>query len=90
MLKKKEAGLAVFSSHWKKKKFDDGMTGEEILAVLRELKIEHGKFWEKLGVNTCIVDKETQKVLHYHCDIETALKCCLENREKSLEEWGLI
>lgn len=87
MQKKREASIAVLSSHWKKKQFEDGMTGEEILAVLRELKINHGKFWEKLGINTCAVDKKTEKVLHYHCDIETALICCMENREKSLAEW---
>ncbi|MEI7751734.1 MAG: hypothetical protein WCJ71_06550 [Candidatus Omnitrophota bacterium] len=87
MQKKRDAGIAVLSSHWKKKQFEDGMTGEEILAVLRKLKINPSKFWKKLGINTCIVDKETKKVLHYHCDIETALICCIENREKHLGEW---
>lgn len=87
MLKKKEAALAVLSKQWKKRRFDDGMTGEEILAVLRKLGIDPAKFWKKLGINTCAVDKKTKKVLHYHCDIETALKCCIENRKKSLGEW---
>ncbi len=87
MQKKRETCSAVLSKHWKKKQFDGGMTGEEILVVLRELKINPGKFWEKLGVNTCIVEKETQKVLHYHCDIETALICCIENREQQFGEW---
>lgn len=85
MQKKRETGIAVLSSRWKKRQFDDGMTGEEILAVLRKLKINPAKFWTKLGINTCIVDKKTKKVLHCHCDIETALKCCIENREKILE-----
>ncbi|MFH0984438.1 MAG: hypothetical protein V1882_02760 [Candidatus Omnitrophota bacterium] len=87
MQKEKEAALAVLSRHWKKRQFDDGMTGEEILGVLQKLGVNPGKFWEKLGINTCAVDKKTKKVLHYHCDIETALKCCIENREKSLAEW---
>lgn len=87
MRKKKEAGLATLSKHWKKRQFDDGMTGEEILAVLRALKINPAKFWKKLGINTYAVDKETKKVLHHHCDIETALICCIENREKHFGEW---
>ncbi len=87
MQKKRDPGLAVLSRHWKKRQFDDGMTGEEILAVLRKLKINPREFLEKLGINTCVVDKKTKKVLHYHCDIETALICCIENREKYPGEW---
>ena len=87
MRKNSEKALAVLSRHWKKRRFDDGMTGEEILAVLRKLKVNPGKFWKKLGINTCVVDKKTKKILHYHCDIETTLKCCIENREKFLGEW---
>lgn len=87
MQKKREAGIAVLSSHWKKKQLEDGMTSEEILAVLQNLKINPAKFWKKLGINTCAVDKKTKKVLHYHCDIETTLICCIENREKHVGEW---
>ena len=62
-----------------------GYTKQEILSILRSLKISHKKFWSKFGVNTCaLVDNV---ILYYHCDILSTIYCCLENRDKTEMEW---
>jgi hypothetical protein len=64
-----------------------GYTKAEVLAILRKYKIKEEVFWEKFGINTCAVHPETKETLMYGCDIETAIICCLENRDKYWWEW---
>ncbi len=62
-----------------------GFVGSEILALLKEYNINNKDFFNKLGPNTVgVIDTE---VVTYHCDILKGLRCVLENREQTLEEW---
>ena len=64
-----------------------GFTVVEVGLMLTEHfpTINHKQFWEKFGVNTCmIVDGLTR---YYHCDVDLAVRLCLENREKKAHEW---
>ena len=64
-----------------------GFTAVEVGLLLTEHfpTIKQKKFWEKFGVNTCMtVDGLTR---YYHCDVELAIRLCLENREMKAHEW---
>ncbi len=66
-------------------KYKEGFMESEVNSLLEKYGLDSKKFYEKLGVNTCIeIDGE---ILTYHCDIETALFCLIENRDKTIWEW---
>jgi len=69
-----------------KSKHKMGYTKQEVLDIIRPLKIHHNTFWKKFGVNTCTLSK-TGETLYYGCDIKTAIRCCLEKRDKYFYEW---
>jgi hypothetical protein len=62
-----------------------GFMGSEINEILEKFDIDKEKFYTALGVNTCMIIEG--EILNYHCDIELALRCVIENREKRLDEW---
>lgn len=64
-----------------------GYTKQEVLDIIRPLKIHHKTFWKKFGINTGALDSKTNEILYYGCDIVTAIRCCLENRNKTFLEW---
>lgn len=65
--------------------YDKGFTGIELNQLLEKYSIDIDSFYEKLGVNTvAIIDG---KIVTYHCDIIKGIRCVLENREQTLEEW---
>jgi len=70
-----------------KSKHKYGYTRKEILDIIRPLKIHHQTFWKKFGVNTCAIHPETKESLMYGCDIELAIRCCLQKRDKTVWEW---
>lgn len=62
-----------------------GFIGTETNEILEKFGIDKDKFYTALGVNTCmIIDGD---VINYHCDIELALRCVIEDRDKTLDEW---
>lgn len=66
-------------------KHKEGFTYNEQLDIISYMGCDKETYLDKLGINTCIViDGET---ITYHCDILTALRCTLENRDKYLYEW---
>jgi hypothetical protein len=66
-------------------KYEYGFTTSEIIELLTEYDINSEKFYTSLGVNTCmIIDGQS---ITYHCDIEKALFCVVENREQNFLEW---
>lgn len=70
-----------------KTKNKEGFTNKEIRKLVAENfpNVTKEQFYEKLGVNTCmVIDGE---VVTYHCDVETALICLVEGREKNIFEW---
>jgi hypothetical protein len=66
-------------------KYEDGFMGSETNEILEKYQIDKEKFYTAMGINTCMV-KEGQ-ILNYHCDVKLALRCVIENRGKTLEEW---
>jgi hypothetical protein len=62
-----------------------GFLATETNDILEKFGIDKDNFYTALGVNTCmIIEGQT---LNYHDDIELALRCVIENREKTLDEW---
>jgi hypothetical protein len=62
-----------------------GFIGKEIMEILEKYEIDNEKFFDALGVNTCmVIGGET---ITYHCDILKGLRCVIENREQTFEEW---
>ena len=65
-----------------------GYSKEEITEMLKELGIPGQKFWEKFGVNTmAMCPHDTARTLYYRVDVKTAIRCCVENRNKRMYEW---
>jgi len=69
-----------------KSKHKLGYTEREVLDIIRSLGINHKTFWKKFGINTCAVSK-TGETLMYGRDIEVAIRCCVEGRDKTVWEW---
>lgn len=66
-------------------KYEYGFTSEEIKNLLKEYDLNPESFYNALGINTCmIIDGQT---ITYHCDIEKALFCVVENRNQNIWEW---
>lgn len=62
-----------------------GFTGGEIIELMIKYNIDLNVFLDKLGVNTVsVIGGES---ITYHHDIIKGLRCVIENREQTLEEW---
>ena len=66
-------------------KYEYGFTASEINTLLTEYDLDEDLFYQKLGVNTCMVIEG--QTITYHCDIEKALFCLVENRDENFLEW---
>jgi hypothetical protein len=66
-------------------KYPEGFLSSETNSILTLHNIDADEFYKILGVNTCMV-KDNQ-ILNYHCDIELALRCIIEKRDKTSIEW---
>jgi len=66
-------------------KYEYGFTASEINTLLTEYDLNEDLFYQKLGVNTCMVIEG--QTITYHCDIEKALFCLVENRDQNFLEW---
>lgn len=68
-----------------KTKHKEGYTTEEIAELIRLLDLDGNMFYDKLGINTVMeIDNET---ITYHCDVDLAVKCCLENKDRTTFEF---
>lgn len=65
----------------------DCYTKKQILSVLKSLKIHHMTFWKKFGINTCISHPVSGETLFFQRDVIITIRCCLENRNMTLDEW---
>lgn len=64
-----------------------GYTSEELAKILDDNpNIKEDKFWNALRGVTCMMNSEG-KALIYHCDVELAVTCGLENRDMTSDEW---
>jgi len=66
-------------------KHNEGFTGSEIKDILLKYNIDSETFYVKLGVNTCM--NIGGEFITYHCDVIKGLRCVIEDREQTLEEW---
>ena len=66
-------------------KYQHGFTPSEIKKLLSDYEINEDSFYEYLGTNTCMIIEG--QVITYHCDVEKALICVLENRGQNIWEW---
>lgn len=67
-------------------KYERGFTSTELNELLVQYGINITEFFYRLGIgHTCmVIDGNT---IRYHCDIITALRCVIENRDMTLDEW---
>ncbi len=69
-----------------KTKYKEGFIQSEIETLLKDYpKINIEKFNNALMGNTCMLIND--EIITYHCDIEKALLCGIENRELRSWEW---
>lgn len=69
-----------------KTKYKEGFVKSEIEELLKDYPdVNKEKFDDALAGITCMVKDEN--IVIYHCDIETALKCGVENRDIGSHEW---
>ena len=66
--------------------YKEGFIKSEVDSLLKDYPdINMDKFYNALRGNTCMI--RDGKVIMYHCDIENALKCGIENRDLYYWEW---
>jgi len=64
----------------------EGFTGDEINKLLHDFpELDRKMFDDAMIGNTCMVIDG--KAVMYHCDILTAIKCGLEHRDRTFQEW---
>jgi len=76
-----------FNEAWNERRFNYGMTKEEINNLLKKLHAKRNTFWGKFIGNTCVIDEPTGEILHYACDIEFILAQIFKYRAVSPQEW---
>lgn len=68
-----------------KTKNKEGFTKEEMDTLLKEFpNINMDRFYDALSTTCMVIDGE---IITYHCDVEMALRCGLENRNLRSWEW---
>lgn len=84
-LKKEDLEQLVYS--WPTK-YKEGFLAEEEKELLSKFKSEQLNMnkWDSAMIgNTCMMKPEG--IITYHCDVLTALKCALEDRDMYWYEW---
>lgn len=72
--------------HNYKTKYKEGFTQTEIKELLKDYPdINMDKFNSALFGDTCML--KGKEIIRYHCDIEKALLCGIENRDPYSWEW---
>lgn len=64
---------------------DLGYTREEVIKIINSYNISEELFWDKFGVNTMC--SENGITYYFECDVDLAIRLCLENREMRSYEW---
>lgn len=69
-----------------KTKHKEGFIQREIEALLKDYpEINIKQFNNAFMGNTCIVIDD--EIINYHCDVEMAIRCGVENRNPKTWEW---
>ena len=64
---------------------EHGYTWEDQKKLLKRFPFKEKEYWDRLGVNTAIIDKG--KAVTFHADVLRTLILLQEDREARLEEW---
>lgn len=69
-----------------KTKYEEGFVQSEVDDLLKNYpNIHMDRFHDALNGNTCMV--KDGEIIMYHCDIEKALRCGVENRSLQASEF---
>lgn len=69
-----------------KTKYKEGFINDEMQDILKQFPdINMEKFNNAMQGNTCIA-KGNQTII-FHCDVEKAIRCGVENRDLKIWEW---
>jgi len=66
----------------------EGFVNEEqqiLIAMFPKMNMD--KYWDAQSHITCMMEEKTGQFIIYHCDVLTALRCGLENRDMHAHEW---
>jgi hypothetical protein len=66
-------------------KHKEGFTDSELLKIIYDLHLGKGRFFDKLGVNTCMVIEE--EIVLYHEDVLRTIRLIWERRDMYHYEW---
>jgi hypothetical protein len=58
---------------------------KELLKLYPEANMD--KYDDAMMGNTCMRNEKTGDLIIYHCDVLTALRCAVENRDMYVHEW---
>ena len=64
-----------------------GYFGETAEKWAKMFGINKKKFWKVFGVNTCAYDEKLDKSIFYQCDVERAIRECVNRKWVSSGEW---
>lgn len=53
----------------------------------KQFGISKSRLWKAFGVNTCTWDDKKKMNVFYQCDIERAIRECINKNWVSLEDW---
>lgn len=68
-------------------KYKEGFIDDEQKELLKQFpNINMDKYYDALTGITCMRDDDGKFII-YHCDILTALRCGIENRNMTVTEW---
>ena len=70
-------------------KYPDGFLYDEYMKLIKRFNkyFNLNQFHSALGGVTCMMGKGDDGLIIYHCDIELAIQCGMENREPTASEW---
>lgn len=69
-------------------KHPQGFTSDEQMELAAQFpNINMDKYWDAQTGITCIRDDKTGKLIIYHYDVLTSLKCGIQNRNINVDEW---
>jgi hypothetical protein len=65
-----------------------GYYGETCEKWAAKWDISKKRFWKAFGIgNTCAIDKKKNKFVFYPCDVERAIRECINKTWVSIEDW---
>jgi hypothetical protein len=68
-------------------KYPEGFIKSEIDDLIKDYPdFDMNKYYDAMMGNTCHMSKDNELIM-YHCDVEHGLRCGIEKRALTLDEW---